>query len=82
MIKHILDGPITCSLDLTQGFNDYKSGILQDKGEKGRQTHFVSITGWGVEGQKKYWRARNSWGSFWGEGGDFKIVRGVNALNI
>ena len=50
MLKHILDGPITCSLDLTQSFNDYKGGILEDKGEKGMQTHFVSITGWGAEG--------------------------------
>ena len=30
----------------------------------------------------RYWIVRNSWGTFWGEMGFFKLQRGVNALQI
>merc|ERR1711998_700531 len=45
--------------------------------------HVVSLVGWGVaEDGTKYWVGRNSWGTFWGENGFFKIVRGKNNLMI
>ncbi|CAN0580812.1 unnamed protein product, partial [Ectocarpus sp. 12 AP-2014] len=41
--------------------------------------HDVEVTGWGVTSDGvKFWQARNSWGTFWGEQGFFKIQRGVN----
>lgn len=49
-------------------------------------THATTIIGWGVEsdktGDKKYWIVRNSYGPSFGEGGDFKVIRGVNAYQI
>ena len=45
--------------------------------------HDVEITGWGVTpGGIPYWVARNSWGTYWGERGWFRLLRGSNHLFI
>lgn len=38
------------------------------------------VTGWGEEHGEPYWVVRNSWGTFWGELGFFRIKRGINSL--
>jgi cathepsin X len=45
-------------------------------------THDVSVVGWGIQEGIKYWVVRNSWGANWGEGGFFRIVKGINNLNL
>lgn len=40
------------------------------------------MTGWGEENGTKYWVIRNSWGSYWGEGGNFRLIRGIDNLGI
>lgn len=45
--------------------------------------HDVEITGWGTTASGiPYWVARNSWGTYWGERGWFKILRGSEHLFI
>lgn len=38
--------------------------------------HAVSIVGWGVDGMKKYWLVRNSWGRDWADAGFFRVEIG------
>ena len=75
-------GPITCAIAVTQELRNYTSGIFVDKTGRVELDHDISVTGWGEENGTKYWIIRNSWGSYWGEGGTFRLIRGINNLNI
>lgn len=44
--------------------------------------HAIVLVGWGEENLKKFWWARNSWGTEWGIDGYFKISRGNNECGI
>jgi len=34
------------------------------------------------ESGEKFWIGRNSWGTYWGEHGWFRLARGINNLGI
>ncbi|GMF38363.1 unnamed protein product [Phytophthora fragariaefolia] len=84
MMKEIQrGGPITCGIACSDEFTyEYKAGILEDKTGFMDIDHDVEIVGWGEEDGVKYWHVRNSWGTYWGMNGFFKIVRGKNNLGI
>jgi C1A family cysteine protease len=45
--------------------------------------HSVVLVGWGQDDEEnKYWIVRNSYGSKWGQNGDFMIRRGQDDLGI
>eukprot|EP00966_Prymnesium_polylepis_P293185 6771539-Prymnesium_polylepis.1 len=67
---------------VTAAFENYASGVFQDDGGTQLGGHAVRIVGWGVDKGVKYWKVANSWNRYWGEGGFFRIERGVNALEI
>lgn len=86
-------GPVVASFEPKPSFAFYKRGVyrpLQQTVEQrfggGSQwvkvDHSVLLYGWGEEHGVKFWRVRNSWGQRWGEAGDFRILRGANALGI
>lgn len=75
-------GPISCQLALTMEFYNYTGGIFEDETGKKGYEHDISITGWGEQNGVKYWNLRNSWGTYWGEDGDMRIVRGKDNLGV
>ena len=78
-------GPIACGIDAGP-LETYKSGILKCPTNATTIDHIISLAGYGeemVDGVlEKYWIGRNSWGTYWGELGWFKIRRGHNDCQI
>jgi len=67
-------GPIGCGLDSTPGFRSYRGGVYSEVRNGVQLNQQVSIAGWGQEGKStEYWVGRNSWGTYWGEGGWFRL---------
>lgn len=86
MTEVFLRGPIVCSFATSDEFDFHYHGGIWNKPNKDID-HDVEIVGWGTEinenGDKTpYWRVRNSWGSYWGENGFFKVIRGGDMLVI
>lgn len=70
-------GPVATAVSVANGFQNYRSGIL-DKSACGTDiNHAVLVTGYGVDSATgiKYWKVKNSWGSTWGENGYVRINR-------
>uniref|UniRef100_A0AC35GN82 VWFA domain-containing protein n=1 Tax=Panagrolaimus sp. PS1159 TaxID=55785 RepID=A0AC35GN82_9BILA len=44
--------------------------------------HAMTIIGYGEENGKKYWIAKNSWGSWWGENGFIRFERDIGFCGI
>ena len=75
-------GPIACGMDVTEKFLSYTGGIYSEKVLDPVLNHEISVVGWGLQGTTPYWIVRNSWGSYWGEWGFFRIQMGSNNLGI
>lgn len=75
-------GPIACGISVTDELEQYTGGIFDDKTGAEGINHEISVVGWGVENGTKYWIMRNSWGTYWGEAGYARIIRGVNNIDI
>lgn len=75
-------GPIACMMDVTPEFENYTGGIFQQFKADPIPNHIISVIGWGVENGVSYWTVRNSWGSWWGETGYFRIVIGDVFKNL
>lgn len=78
----LLNGPVEAAFTVYQDFLTYKSGVYQHASGPELGGHAIKIMGWGVEGGVKYWLVANSWNEDWGDGGTFKILRGVNHCGI
>ncbi|CAK4609310.1 hypothetical protein LEN26_014306 [Aphanomyces euteiches] len=76
-------GPIVCGVAVTNAFLNYTDGVLEDKTGAQDIDHDISIVGWGVDDNgTPFWVGRNSWGTYWGEDGWFRLRRGINNLGV
>ena len=76
------NGPIACSIAVTDELHAYRGGIFVDTVGLNKTSHVVSIVGYGEENGVKFWNIRNSWGTYWGEQGFLRLIRGVNNLLV
>jgi cathepsin X len=66
-------GPIDCGIEVTPKFHSYTGGIFEEKKSFWDINHAIAVVGWGVENGVEFWIGRNSWGTYWGEEGYFRI---------
>ena len=82
MKKELTRGPIGCGIEVTDNFEKYTSGIYSEKKLWPMINHEISVVGWGVENGEEYWIGRNSWGTYWGEEGFFRMKMHEDNLGI
>mmetsp|Transcript_53016 Transcript_53016/g.123915 ORF Transcript_53016/g.123915 Transcript_53016/m.123915 type:complete len:127 (+) Transcript_53016:538-918(+) len=82
MAEILARGPIACSIAVPEALETYTSGVFNDTTGARGDAHDVSVTGWGVDQGVPYWTIRNSWGTYWGEHGWFRLIRGTNNLGV
>jgi cathepsin X len=83
MKAELQNGPISCGIHATDNFEtNYTGGIYSEK-TIGLINHEISVTGYGVTDEgEEYWIGRNSWGTYWGEFGFFKMAMYKDNLRI
>jgi cathepsin B len=77
--KEILrNGPVTSMMNLYNDYFNYKSGIYMHnkKNNKVLGYHSITLMGWGIEDNVKYWLVQDSYGLNKGENGFIKIKIG------
>ncbi|MFH0968337.1 MAG: C1 family peptidase [Methanobacteriota archaeon] len=73
-------GPLFVTLGVDGTFSAYRSGIYSSS-YSGGINHAVVLVGWGTAADgRTYWICKNSWGTWWGEAGWFRIYAGSNYI--
>ena len=68
-------GPISCAIAVTDALIAFKGeGVFVDQTGKTALDHAIQVAGWGVDNGTAYWVIRNSWGTYWGDQGWFKLA--------
>lgn len=73
LVQH---GPVAISV-AASGWNEYSSGIYNSCSVNAIIDHAVTLFGYGREEERdvQFWEIKNSWGSFWGERGNIRLLR-------
>lgn len=83
MAEVFTNGPVEVSFSVYEDFAHYETGVYKHVQGRYLGGHAVKLIGWGTTDEGiDYWLIANSWNTAWGEGGYFKIARGVNECGI
>ncbi|MDM8522993.1 DUF1566 domain-containing protein [Desulfococcaceae bacterium HSG8] len=66
------DGPLCIAMYVADDFYDYNGGIYDYNGGNYEWGHAVFLVGY--NDSQQYFKVKNSWGTWWGEGGYFRIA--------
>ena len=85
-------GPISCGVHATDLFETTYNKIVEGEGDYifrenvkiPKINHEISVVGYGVDATtgEGYWKARNSWGTYWGDYGFFYLPMGKASTNL
>ncbi|KER20816.1 papain family cysteine protease, partial [Opisthorchis viverrini] len=86
-------GPFPIGFEVYDDFIHYKSGVYRHTNIRHPlkrfepfelTNHAVLLVGYGFDEESKlpYWIVKNSWGTEWGEGGFFRILRGSDECAV
>jgi len=86
----VLVNPVATNIQATY-LGDYSHGVYDDNrcceqdtdsNCKYNLNHEITVVGYGTEHGKDYWLIKNSWGTWFGDNGYFKIKRGTGHCGI
>jgi len=78
----MINGPMMVEYHIYDDFSYYSSGIYRAISGYTEYRHTVMLMGWGLDGSNNlYWLCKNSWGTWWGESGFFRIYADTPALD-
>jgi len=84
MSEIFTNGPVEACFTVYSDFLAYKSGVYQYTNGTMLGGHCIKVIGWGVDTSSNlpYWLCNNSWTTYWGDQGQFKILRGQDECGI
>merc|ERR1719421_1542051 len=85
LLKH---GPLSVAFNVGPDTIYYDSGIINTDYCKANSVddldHAINLVGYGTDKKTglKYWTLRNSWSTYWGDQGYFRVVRGEKDCGV
>lgn len=90
LMRAVAKQPVAVPIDVCPYLRGFKGdGIIEyhncrpaADGDRGARSHAVLVVGYGTDEEgNKFWKIKNSWGTWWGDGGFAKLRRGVADKN-
>ena len=75
-------GVVSTGISVSGSFGSYGDGVFNADDCNNGVNHVVVIVGYGKKGDLPFFKVRNSWGSWWADGGYIRMIRGVGEENF
>lgn len=82
----VAHGPLAIGLN-ANGMQFYWRGVQDARNsifgcDPKQIDHGVTLVGYGVDAAKPFWTIKNSWGTWWGERGYYRLLRGQGVCGV